>query len=936
MKQSIIYFLASLLISFSALAQGTDGVLVDPNNGTTRDASAVFQAQSTSQGVLVSRMTAAQRIAIPVSAARDGLMVYQTDAPAGFYYYNGATLAWVLIANTTSNLAGVTAGTGLTGGGTSGTITVNAVGDNGLTTNADDIDLGGNLTQAATTITQDGSETFTISNTGTGNTTINLTSTGDFDVQDNGVSALFVRDNAFVGVGTNAPNSPFTVRTNVATANARTSSLANAVGDVLFELSTSKGATTNAVGDITTQIGQSYNAGTITEGIRFFRGGGASDGAMAFVTNNGTERMRINSAGLVGINTNNPLASLHVKNGKAFINKSNVDTQTANYANADLVLGDNTTSRSGYTGGTGSHLFLQSSDKSTITALDESNNLGQIAYQNLVWTIGEDIGWGTQVIKAPNLAGTGGRVVVADASGNLSATTSTGAGIVSGSGTQNYVTKWNNATGTTIGNSQIFDNGTNVGIGNAAPAQKLDVSGNIRATGAVYANANGAPYLIGGDDATLNDVNAANTVGLIGAQNTALGSLQLGTNSGSTISGANGNVGISSITPGAKLDVVGAATGSGVTIRAGGGGDVVLASGGSLFFDDNYSYAAGNYIRPIGGANTMGFFTSGGERMRILANGNVGIASTAPSEKLDVTGNIKASGIAYWGNGGTRSETRDDAGSQGGRSGFYETSVPAPAANWYTGASSWQHLIETRHSNTGNNYAMQFAGSFFDQRLYFRKTNNSATTAWSEVALGGANGPNSTWSLSGTLVSSRDDLANTDFSPNADDAIYTRNLGFNLTIDGTSYSQVVVSTNGIIFFGGAGSAACCSQTWPLTISSAPMIAFFYKDMQDFGTGEYMRDYTVGVAPARTYILWYRMRGYNSSDAIELMVMIHETSGLINVKYFGSSPTMNGQSTTVIGFQGAGGASAKYYPITYNGKVLDDNAQTDSWSISPVR
>lgn len=51
---------------------------------------------------------------------------------------------------------------------------------------------------------------------------------------------------------------------------------------------------------------------------------------------------------------------------------------------------------------------------------------------------------------------------------------------VSGSGTQNYVTKWNNAAGTTIGNSQLFDDGTNVGIGNAIPAQKLDVSGAVQ------------------------------------------------------------------------------------------------------------------------------------------------------------------------------------------------------------------------------------------------------------------------------------------------------------------------------------------------------------------------------------------------------------------------------------------------------------------------
>lgn len=48
-----------------------------------------------------------------------------------------------------------------------------------------------------------------------------------------------------------------------------------------------------------------------------------------------------------------------------------------------------------------------------------------------------------------------------------------------GSGTTNYVTKW--ATDGTLGNSQLFDDGTNVGIGNAIPGAKLDVAGgNIR------------------------------------------------------------------------------------------------------------------------------------------------------------------------------------------------------------------------------------------------------------------------------------------------------------------------------------------------------------------------------------------------------------------------------------------------------------------------
>ncbi|MBI2059787.1 MAG: hypothetical protein HYT87_08460 [Nitrospirae bacterium] len=88
-----------------------------------------------------------------------------------------------------------------------------------------------------------------------------------------------------------------------------------------------------------------------------------------------------------------------------------------------------------------------------------------------------------------------------------------------------------------------------------------------------------------------------------------------------------------------------------------------------------------------------------------------------------------------WGDSQTRTQTRDDAGAMGGKSGFYQTSAPAPAADWPSGAASWWHLLDVRHSNTANNYGMQFSGSFFDQNLYFRKTNNSASTAWKQVAM---------------------------------------------------------------------------------------------------------------------------------------------------------------------------------------------------------
>ncbi len=63
---------------------------------------------------------------------------------------------------------------------------------------------------------------------------------------------------------------------------------------------------------------------------------------------------------------------------------------------------------------------------------------------------------------------------------------------ITGLGTANYLPKF--TSGNAIGNSQVFDNGTNVGIGNAAPTQKLDVTGNANISGTIR----GATYGFGG------------------------------------------------------------------------------------------------------------------------------------------------------------------------------------------------------------------------------------------------------------------------------------------------------------------------------------------------------------------------------------------------------------------------------------------------------
>jgi len=54
-------------------------------------------------------------------------------------------------------------------------------------------------------------------------------------------------------------------------------------------------------------------------------------------------------------------------------------------------------------------------------------------------------------------------------------TLATESGTVSGAGTLNYLSKWT-PDGATLGNSQLYDNGTNIGLGTSNPAAKLDVS----------------------------------------------------------------------------------------------------------------------------------------------------------------------------------------------------------------------------------------------------------------------------------------------------------------------------------------------------------------------------------------------------------------------------------------------------------------------------
>jgi hypothetical protein len=181
---------------------------------------------------------------------------------------------------------------------------------------------------------------------------------------------------------------------------------------------------------------------------------------------------------------------------------------------------------------------------------------------------------------------------------------------------------------------------------------------------------------------------------------------------------SDGKVGIGTTGPERKLDVI--QTNDAVT------GGIGVANSAitkrlNLWVDSN------DISRIDGGGGDSAISLNGS------SSGNVGIGTTSPGYKLDVSGDIALSGRLYQSSSGIRVATYDNITNRI-NSGFYETNSATTGEGWPQTTNSWYHLLTSTHSNDSNYYSMQFAADFFNSdNLYYRSTAGSGTAPWRKV-----------------------------------------------------------------------------------------------------------------------------------------------------------------------------------------------------------
>jgi len=338
----------------------------------------------------------------------------------------------------------------------------------------------------------------------------------------------------------------------------------------------------------------------------------------------------ITTSGNIGVNKPSPTADVHVV-GYQYINDAPTIANSFDHTTAPLTLTNSTVTSTSAVNDPSPVLHLtregtssQSYGARATMDLCRWENNGTNSRSRLDFQLAEGTYANTHVMSLRS----DGRVGIGvtnpsytlDVDGHINLSTGSTLKI---NGTDAVFSRWT----ATANGADIYRSSGNVGINNTSPTEKLDVVGNIKASGNILLSTTslmelGSYMNHAGDTDTYMGFPLADTIsmGTGGSERMRIAS--------------SGHVGINNNSPAEKLDVVG-------NIKA----------SGSLFLSTTSLMELGSYILHTGdtdtymgfnGADTITMTTGGSERMRIDSSGNVGIGETSPQQKLHVDGRIRA------------------------------------------------------------------------------------------------------------------------------------------------------------------------------------------------------------------------------------------------------------------------------------------------------
>jgi hypothetical protein len=253
MKVVIVAALFTLL----AIGAGAQNIGINGNGATPNSAAMLdidVSSLSTKKGLLIPRVTAAQKTAMnPLPAAAQGLIVYQTDGSEGFYFNTSTTTTpnWVYITSSLTTFWALTGNSGTTAG-------TNFIG---------------------------------------------TTDAVDLVVKTNNTERMRVLSSGNVGIGLTAPTEKLEVTGNIisnGTYSAKNPGTSPSGSSIVL------GSPSNDIGII---LNRGNGSGSVSQRWDMKV---ASDLSIRFRTGNTTDRVTFTNGGLVGIGTTAPSTALHV------------------------------------------------------------------------------------------------------------------------------------------------------------------------------------------------------------------------------------------------------------------------------------------------------------------------------------------------------------------------------------------------------------------------------------------------------------------------------------------------------------------------------------------------------------------------------------------------------------------------------------------------